>query len=153
MFKGWLEEKATKALIDEADALFEKLRDGKRHVVDNHAAAAMFWAAVYGEKGRDLYAMSGWPAKEVASFAREAGTRIKDLRKGRDYDSADGLTIWLHTARGIIEPQVAPSARSIWVALARATSDAVSMADEMVADAGLAGPCLLRAPAGFAPED
>ena len=40
MFDTWKKEKATAALVDEAQALADKLSQAKPHIVDSHAAAA-----------------------------------------------------------------------------------------------------------------
>ena len=51
MFKNWQQEKATAALIDEAQALADKLASAKPHILDSQSAFAQFWAASYLENG------------------------------------------------------------------------------------------------------
>jgi hypothetical protein len=36
------------------------------------------------------------------------------LRKAREYDSNDGLAIWLHTACAVTEPRITPATHDIW---------------------------------------
>ena len=108
MFNDWKQEKAIAALVAEAQALSERLSQAKPHVLDSHAAHAQFWAAHYAADGQDLYALMTWPPVTVSKFVKATQTRIAALRKARDYDQSDGLTIWLHTARAVTEPRLLP---------------------------------------------
>lgn len=153
MFSTWKQEKATAALVDEAQALSEKLAAAKPHVVESHAAAVRFWAASYLADGQDLHELTSWPPDDVARFTSGAQAKIAALRKKRAYDSSDGLAIWLHTARAVTEPRVAPAVRHIWQQLLDAGPNADSMAQDLIQEAGLPadeGPCV---PAGFASRD
>ena len=114
-FGNWQKEKAIQALVDEAQAVAERLASGKPHAVEQHAAAAQFWAQAYLAEGVDLTTLATWKAAEVARFVRGAQSKIAALRKARDYVSSDGLAAWLHTARavtdaGLPSPIVAPEA-------------------------------------------
>ena len=153
MFSTWKQEKATAALVDEAQALAEKLAVAKPHHVESCAAAARFWAASYLADGKDLYELSQWKADAVARFATTAQATVAALRKKREYDSSDGLVIWLHTARAVTESRVAPAVRDIWQHLMDAGPNADSMAQDLIVDAGLPGDMGRRVPAGFAVED
>lgn len=137
MFKNWQQEKATAALIDEAQALADKLASAKPHILDSASAFAQFWAASYLENGQDLHEMLVWKPAAIMRFASTAEAKIAALRKSRDYDSSDGLTIWLHTARAISQPRIAPAVRDIWRLLMLAGPDAGTMADDLLQDAGL----------------
>ena len=71
-FGNWQIEKAVKALVDEAQAVADRLGGGKPHAVEQHAAAAQFWAAVYLPEGVDLTTLASWKPAEVARFIRAA---------------------------------------------------------------------------------
>lgn len=149
MFQDWKQEKATAALVDEAQALADKLSDTKPHIVDSYAAYAQLWAATYLAEGKDLHDLSLWPAAAVAKFITATQTKIAALRKARDYDSSDGLAVWLHTARAVKEPRIAPAVKAIWQQLLATGPNAVAMAKDLLQDAELATDAPLRAPKGF----
>lgn len=149
MFSNWKKEKATTALIEEAQALSDKLAEAKPHVRDSHAAFARFWASTYLAAGQNLYDLIGWTPAAVSRFASTAQTRIAALRKKREYDSSDGLTIWLHTARALSEPRIAPPVRDIWQQILKVGPNADAMAQDMLQDAGLPDEAGRRAPKGF----
>ncbi|MBM3604205.1 MAG: hypothetical protein FJX25_05475 [Alphaproteobacteria bacterium] len=150
MFSEWKQEKATAALVDEAQALADKLAAAKPHFVEGYAAAAQFWAASYLADGQDLHELIDWPPDAVARFASTAQARIAALRKAREYDSSDGLAIWLHTARAVTEPRVAPAVRVLWQHLLDAGPNADSVAQDLIQEAGLEADQGRRAPKGFA---
>lgn len=152
-FSTWKQEKATAALVEEAQALAEKLAAAKPHHVESYAAAARFWAAFYLSEGKDLYELSYWKADAVSRFVATAQAKVAALRKKREYDSSDGLVIWLHTARAVTETRVATAVRDIWQHLMDAGPNADSMAQELMQDAGLPADMGRRVPAGFAVED
>ena len=137
MFSTWKVEKAVVALVDEAQALADKLAGAKPHFVDAYAAGAQVWAVHHLAEGLDLSAVLTWKPAAAARFAKSAETRIAALRKAREYDRSDGLTIWLHTARAVSEPRIIAPVREIWRALGLAGPNAASMAEEMLAEAGL----------------
>ena len=137
MFGTWKQEKATAALVDEAQAVADKLAIAKPHSLDSRAAAVQFWAVSYLAAGQDLHDMMLWTPKAAARFAAATETRIAALRKTREYDSSDGLAIWLHTARAVSEPRIAPSVRDIWQHLMNAGPNADAMALDLLQDAGL----------------
>lgn len=153
MFNEWKQEKATAALVDAAQAVAVKLAEAKLHVLDSHAAAARFWAATYLASGQNLYEMVTWTPAAATRFAKAAQSRIAALRKVREYDSSDGLAIWLHTARAVTEPRIVPAVRDIWHQILNAGPNADAMADELSQDAGLSGDSGRRAPSGFGIED
>ncbi|SEO27567.1 hypothetical protein SAMN05216227_10791 [Pseudorhodobacter antarcticus] len=157
MFDTWKQEKAIAALVDEAQALADKLAEkvaaGKPHFLDSHAAAAAFWAETYRAAGQDLHAMVDWPPAATARFIKATQAKIGVMRKARDYDSSDGLAIWLHTARAVTEPRIAPAVRSIWRQLMKEGPNVGSMADDLLLDAGLPVGAVRRAPKGFAPVE
>jgi hypothetical protein len=153
MFSTWKQERATAALVDEAQALAEKLATAKPHHVESHAAAAGFWAASYLSEGKDLYELTHWKADAVSRFAATAQAQVAALHKKCEYDSSDGLVIWLHTARAVTESRVAPAVRDIWQHLMDAGPNADAMAQELIQDAGLPADMGRRVPAGFAAED
>ena len=137
MFSTWKQEKAIAALVDEAQALADKLAGAKPHFVDAYAAWAQLWAVQHLAEGQDLAAMLGWKPAEAARFAKTAATRIAAYRKEREYERSDGLTIWMHTARAVSEPRILPPLRAIWRVLGQAGPNAASMAEEALAEAGL----------------
>ena len=149
MFSTWKQEKATAALVDEARALSDKLAAAKPHIVDSHAAAAQFWAASYLAIGQNLHELTVWKPAAVARFATAAQTKIAVLRKAREYDSSDGLAIWLHTARAVTEPRIAPAVREIWQQIVDAGPNADAMAHDLLQDAGLPVDQVRRIPKGF----
>lgn len=149
MFNDWKQEKATTALIDEAQAVADKLAGAKPHFVDSYAATARFWAASYLALGTDLQALSVWKPAEVVRFAKSAQVKIAALRKQREYDSSDGLAVWLHTARAVTEPRISPAVREIWQHITNAGPNADAMAEDIMADAGLADDGVRRIPKGF----
>ena len=59
MFSTWKQEKAIAALVDEAQALADKLAGAKPHFVDAYAAWAQLWAVQHLAEGQDLAAMLG----------------------------------------------------------------------------------------------
>lgn len=134
-FGAWKQEKAKAGLVAEAEAMAERLAGAKPHVVDGYAAAAWFWAVTEAAGGRDLYALSGWPAKDVARFVTAAQNRIATLRKAREYESSDGLAVWLHTARALGEPRIAPAVREIWQMLRDAGPNVEAMLADLLGDA------------------
>ena len=152
MFSNWRQEKATMALVDEAVALSVKLAGAKPHFLDSHAAHAQFWAGFHLSNGLDLYDMIDWKAADVSRFAKAAETKIAALRKQRAYDSSDGLAIWLHTARAITEPRIAPAVRDIWQHILAAGPNSDGMASDLLQDAGLPKNTSRRLPKGFAGE-
>lgn len=139
--------------MDEAQALADKLAVAKPHVRDAHAAATQFWAAHFLAQGQTLADLPIWPPAAAKRFANAAQIRIAALRKAREYDSSDGLAIWLHTARAVAEPRIAPAAREIWHHIQSAGPNARSMAEDLLQDAGLPGAEGLRAPLGFGLDD
>jgi len=153
MFNAWKQEKATAALVDEARAMSEKLAEAKPHVLDSHAAASQFWAACYLASGHNLHDLMVWTPAAAARFASAAETRIAALRKKREYDSSDGLAIWLHTARAVTEPRIAPAVRDIWQQILNAGANADSMAQDLLQDAGLPVDAKRRVPEGFSTPD
>ncbi|MDP1577320.1 MAG: hypothetical protein Q8L76_11245 [Cypionkella sp.] len=149
MFNDWQLEKATMALVTEAQNLSDKLQTAKPHIVESHAAAAQFWAVSYAVKGQDLHDLILWKPAAIVRFANDAATRIAALRKQRDYDSSDGLAVWLHTARAVKEPRVAPAVRDIWQKILEAGSNADAMAGDLLQDAGLPLDHSRRIPTSF----
>ncbi len=137
MFGTWKAEKAVVALVDEAQALADKLAVAKPHFVDAYAAWAQVWAVEHRGEGTDLAGVLGWKPVDAARFAKSAATRIAALRKARDYERSDGLTVWMHTARAVSEPRILPPLRAIWVRLDLAGPNAATMAEEALAEAGL----------------
>lgn len=137
MFSTWKAEKAVAALVDEAQALADKLAGAKPHFVDAYAAWAQVWAVQFMAEGMDLTGIMGWKPADAARFAKTSATRIAALRKARDYDRSDGLTIWMHTARAVSEPRIWPPVQAIWRGLTQAGPNAPAMADEALAEAGL----------------
>ena len=152
MFQDWKKEKATTALIDEAQALADKLDGTKPHFLDSQAAYAQLWAATLLTEGQDVHDLALWPAAQRTKFIKATQSRISALRKARDYDSSDGLAIWLHSARAVAEPRIAPAVRAIWQHLLAAGPNAAPMAEDLLRDAGLAITSL-RCPAGFEAQD
>jgi hypothetical protein len=153
MFSNWQLEKAVMARVDQAQAMADKLSVAKPHVVDSHAATAMFWAASYLQAGQNLHDLIDWKPALAARFATAADTRIAALRKQRAYDSSDGLAIWMHTARAVSEPRIAPPVRAIWRHLAKAGSNAVAMADDQLQEDGLPGGAVFTVPRGFRADE
>ena len=153
MFSDWKQEKATAGLVAEAQAVADRLAGAKPHHVEAHAAAARFWAASYLAEGQDLHLLADWPPAERRRFIAAAQTRIAALRKARSYDSSDGLAAWLHTARAVAEPRIAPPVREIWQHLMGAGQNADAMAQDLMDEAGLPADAGRRAPKGFAEED
>ncbi len=149
MFSDWKQEKAIAALVDEARAMADKLASTKPHIRDSHAAAARFWQVSYLADGLDLHDLMGWKPAAVTRFVSAATTRIAALRKARAYDSSDGLTVWLHTARAVTEPRIAPAVRDIWQQILAAGPNADGMAADLMAEAGLQGDPSRRVPRGF----
>ena len=152
MFSNWQKEKATTALVDEAQAVADRLAGAKLHVIDSYAATARFWAGFHEADGLNLYEMVDWKPAGVKRFAAASVTKIAALRKQRVYDSSDGLAVWLHTARAIAEPRIAPAARDIWRLLSAAGPNADGMADDLLQEAGLPVDQGARVPKGFASD-
>ena len=153
MFDTWKKEKATMALVDEAQALSDKLAQAKPHIVDSHAATACYWSAFYLAAGQDLNKVIDWPPAAVARFCTTAQTKIAALRKQREYDSSDGLAIWLHTARAVTEPRIAAAVREIWQRLLATGPNADAMAQDLLQDAGLRLDQGRTIPKGFLVEE
>lgn len=153
MFSAWKLEKATATLVDEAQALADKLAQAKPHIVESHAAAARFWAASYLSAGQNLQELIDWPSASVARFASAAQAKVTTLRKKREYESSDGLAIWLHTARAVTEPRIAPVVRDIWQQLLAAGPNADAMAQDLLQDAALPLDEGCRIPKGFNIQD
>lgn len=149
MFDTWKKEKATMALVDEAQALSDRLTQAKPHIVDSYAAAARYWAAFHLAAGHDLHKMFDWPPAAVVRFTTSTQTKIAALRKQREYDSSDGLAIWLHTARAVTEPRIAPAVREIWQRLLASGPNADAMTQDLVQDAGLPLDQCRHIPKGF----
>lgn len=149
MFSSWKDEKAKTALIDAAQALCDKLAAAKPHFRDSHAAQAQVWVVQYLANGQDLNDVMQWKPAAITRFANAAETRIAALRKQRAYDSSDGLAIWLHTARAVLEPRVAPAVRGIWQQLAAAGPNTDAMIDDLLQEAGLPAGHSRSVPKGF----
>ncbi|CAM3264227.1 hypothetical protein PANO111632_10965 [Paracoccus nototheniae] len=149
MFSDWKQEKTIAALVDEAQALADKLDGAKPHIVDSHAAAVQFWAARYLADGQDLHDLPTWKPQAATRFAAALQVRIAALRKARAYDSSDGLAIWLHTARAVSEPRIVPPLRQIWQHVMEAGSNADIMAEDLLQEEGLPPGPGRRAPVGF----
>ena len=152
MFNTWQQEKATAALVGDAQAVADRLASAKRHVVDSCAATAWFWAASLQAEGHDPYAIANWPPAQAARFVTATQTRIAALRKARDYDLSDGLAVWLHTARTVTEPRIARPVHDIWQMILSAGPNADTMATDLMAEAGLPAVLVRQAPTGFAPN-
>ena len=149
MFNAWKQEKAIAALVEEANALSNKLAEAKPHVLDSNAAFAWFWAASYFSEGQNLHDLINWTPKAVGRFVAKTQTKIDALRKAREYDSSDGLTVWLHTARAVSEPRIAPDVRDIWRQIVNTGPNAESMAHDLLQDADLPVDGDRSAPEGF----
>lgn len=149
MFSAWKVEKAVQALVDEAQALVDRLEGAKPHVLDAYAATGRYWRAVYLADGLRLDEIGSWKTADVTRFAKATEGRIAALRKARDYEKGDVLAIWLHTARGVTEPRVKPPVLALWQLLLTAGPNADSMAAEMIAEAGLPPDAGRSIPAGF----
>jgi hypothetical protein len=149
MFNAWKQEKAIAALVDEAQALADKLAEAKPHIVDSYAATARVWVATYLAEGQALHDLTDWPSAQVKRFVSTAQTKIAALRKKREYDSSDGLAVWLHTARAISEPRIASAVRDIWRHLMATGANAEAMAADLLQDAGLPLDTPHRCPKGF----
>ena len=152
MFNTWQQEKATAALVGDAQAVADRLATAKRHVVDSFAATTWFWAASLQAEGQDPYAIASWPPAAVTRFVTATQTRIAALRKTRDYDLSDGLSVWLHTARAVTEPRIARPVQDIWQMILGAGPNADTMATDLMAEAGLPAVLVRQAPTGIAPE-
>ena len=152
MFSAWQQEKATEALVADAQAVADRLASAKRHVVDSYAATVWFWAASLQADGQDTFAIASWPATTLARFVTASQTRIAALRKKRDYDLSDGLAVWLHTARAVKEPRIAPPVQDIWQIIVTAGPNADAMATELMAEAGLPAVLVRQAPAFIATD-
>ena len=149
MFNDWKQEKATAALVDEAQALADRLASAKPHIVDSYAATAQVWAATYFAAGQTLHDLTDWPPTAVKRFVSSAQTQIAALRKKREYDSSDGLAVWLHTARAVGEPRIAPAVQQIWQHLLATGPNAEAMTADLLQDAGLPLDVPHRCPKGF----
>jgi hypothetical protein len=152
MFKNWQLEKATTALIDEAQALADKLDTAKPHVLDGHAAFVQLWEASYLSEKQSLHDLSFLKPKALMRFISATETKIAALRKQREYESSDGLAIWLHTARAVTEPRIAPAVCQIWQLLMNAGPNADGMLDDLLQDAGLPPRKSRIVPHGFRKE-
>ncbi|QCO57845.1 hypothetical protein EOK75_19525 (plasmid) [Pseudorhodobacter turbinis] len=153
MFNAWKQEKATAALVDAANALSNKLAEAKSHFLESHAAFTTFWAATYLAQGQNLYGMIDWTPREVSRFVSKTQTKIAALRKTREYDSSDGLSVWLHTARAVSEPRIVSDVCDIWRQIVNAGPNAESMAVDLLQDAGLPVDLDVRAPKGFGTKE
>lgn len=152
MFNAWQQEKATAALVGDAQAVADRLASAKEYVVDSYAATAWFWAASLQAEGQELYAIASWPPAAVARFVTSTQSRIAVLRKKRDYDLSDGLAVWLHTARALQEPRIARAVHDIWQMILHAGPNADTMATDLMAEAGLPAVLVRKAPTGIAPD-
>lgn len=152
MFNAWQQEKATAALVGDAQAVADRLASAKGHVVDNYAATAWFWAASLQAEGQDPYAIASWPPAAVVRFVTVTQTRVAALRKKRDYELSDGLAVWLHTARALKEPRIARPVHDIWQMILNSGPNADNMATDLMAEAGLPTMLVRQAPAGLAPD-
>ena len=103
--------------------------------------------------GLILYDMTDWKPKDLTRFAAAAEAKIAALRKQRAYDSSDGLAVWLHTARAVTEPRIAPAVRDIWRQLSAAGPNGDAMRDDLLQDAGLPIPQSRNMPKGFAGDE
>lgn len=137
MFKSWQLEKAVQAVIDEAQGMVDRLASAKPHVVESYAAYAQLWAVTLLGEGLDLRDLAGWKPAEVKRFITGTQTRIAALRKKREYDSSDGLAVWLHTARSVTEPRIAPAVGEIWRLLQDTGVNVDAMITDLLQDAGL----------------
>lgn len=152
MFSDWKQEKAIAALVDEARALADRLEGAKPHIRDSYAATARFWEVAFLADGQDLHQLATWKPVAVTRFISAAQSRIAALRKARAYDSSDGLTVWLHTARAVAEPRICPAVRDIWQHLMAAGPNTDQMASDLMAEAGFSGDPARRIPQGFGDE-
>lgn len=153
MFQDWQREKAIAGVVDAAQDLADKLETAKPHIRDSYAAYAQFWAASHLQGKQDLFDLALWRPDAVTRFIAATETKIAALRKQREYESSDGLAVWLHTARAITEPRVAPAVRQIWCLLMDAGPNADAMADDLFADANLPPRPKPRIPQGFQAGD
>ena len=110
---------------------------------------AQFWAAFYLVNGQNLSELTVWKPVAVACFIATAQIRITALRKKREYDSSDGLAIWLHTARAMTEPRIAPVVRAIWQLIMNEGPNADAIAQDQMQNAGLSVVDGRQAPIGF----
>lgn len=150
MFKSWQLEKAVQAVIDEAQGMVDRLASAKPHVVESYAAYAQLWAVTLLGEGLDLRDLAGWKPAEVKRFITGTQTRIAALRKKREYDSSDGLAVWLHTARSVTEPRIAPAVGEIWRLLQDTGVNVDAMITDLLQDAGLPSDHPRMSPKGLA---
>ena len=149
MFNAWKQEKATAALVEAAQELADKLSTAKPHFVENYTAQARLWAGIFLSQGQDLHELMAWKPAAVAKFVTFAQTKIAALRKAREYDSSDGLAVWLHSARAVSEPRIASAVCEIWQHLSQAGQNADAMALELLQEADLPPDLGRRIPRGF----
>ncbi|MGV8952621.1 MAG: hypothetical protein ACOH2M_16080 [Cypionkella sp.] len=152
MFQAWKQEKLTAGLVDEAQALSDKLASAKPYVLDSFAATARVWAAKSLAAGQNLYDLHDLTPAAAHRYVTATQTKIAALRKAQDYDMSDGASVWLHTARGVTEPRIAVVVTEIWRQILTAGPNAESMAQDLLDDAGLTVEDGRRAPKGFGIE-
>ena len=98
----------------------------------------MFWAAFYGNKGRDLYSMENWiNLKENALFPLELGQSIKGLQKQGTTLVVPGLMVWLFSARALLHPDQRFFGRELWKELARSSFESEGIAIDFARNMGL----------------
>lgn len=153
MFANWKQEKATTALIVEAEDHAARLAAAKPHVRDGQLAYAQLWEGVHAAKGQDVQALMQWKPAMVGRFATATQARIAVLRKERAYESSDGLAVWLMTARAATEPRMIPAVREVWRHLMTAGPNSETMAAELLAEAGLPDTVVRQVPPGFQAAD
>ena len=114
----------------DAERFLLSLKGADQMALDTVAAMAVYWAAYHASKGRDLYSMESWLLGEKL-FPMELVSSIKTLQESGSASSVPGLMVWLHSARALLYPDLRLGGRNIWSELAKATSDAQDLADEV----------------------
>ena len=127
---GWLEKRVSATMRADAERFLVSLQGAEQEVLDVIAGTTIYWASFYAAKGREMYSMELWLPREKL-FPVELVSSIKTLQKGGGSSSATGLMVWLHSARALLYPDLRLAGRNIWSELAKATSDAQDLADEV----------------------
>ena len=143
MILGWLRKKTEQTQQYEFERFFVSLQGADTDVIDSILGTAMFWAAIYKNKGIDLYGMEEWLMDELL-FPTELNRLIKVQQKQGTMIAATGIMVWLFSARALLYPEMRLGGRNLWGQLSRASERSEMIALASCSAMGLHSPWIDR---------
>ena len=128
MIFGWLDKKISQSQKIDSDHFLISLKGADPDLIDTVHGTAMFWSVFQLKHGYDLYGMENWLITKPF-FVAQLVSMIKSQQKLKNFNSATGLMVWLHSANALLYPEFRLMGRELWEELGRSTSNAEMYAE------------------------